>query len=339
MSLIISMALLFFIAIMNKTRNHTQPLRIAFFGTPEFSASILRTLIKHNFTPSLIITKPDAPVGRKKILTPSPVKICALENTLPLLQPQKLNDSFFEIFTTHSIDLAIVVAYGKIFPEMLLALPSYGCLNVHASLLPLYRGASPIQSVLLNGEKQTGITLMQMEKGLDSGPIIAKQAISIADDETALSLTPKLAHLGGEVLLSFLSSWERNPIKSEPQEHNLASFCTCICKQDGKIDWNQPAQKIYNTYRAFTPWPGIFSFFYHKEKSLRVRFIDISLSSEFTKELSPGTLVYKKNSLMKIVAGNGQFLLIKKLQVEGKKETTPEEFFRGYPEIKGSLFY
>lgn len=332
------MELLSLIAIMNTIHKHTQPLRLAFFGTPEFSASILRTLIKHNFTPTLIITKPDALVGRKKILTPSPVKTIALENTLPLLQPEKLDDSFFEIFATYSIDLALTVAYGKIFPQKLLSLPLYGCLNVHASLLPLYRGASPIQSALLDGEKQTGVTLMQMEKGLDSGPIIARQALLIADDETALSLTPKLASLGGEALLSFLSSWDKSPIKSEPQEHDLASFCTCIHKQDGKIDWNQPAQKIYNTYRAFTPWPGVFSSFQSKKKSLRIRLLEIKLSQEYDLKLQAGTLLYTKKC-MKVRSGDGQFLSVQKLQVEGKKPTTPEEFFRGYPEAHNSLLH
>lgn len=324
---------------MNKIKNNTnkQP-RIAFFGTPEFSAVILRLLIENNFTPSLIITKPDAFVGRKKILTQSPVKNIALKNTIDLLQPEKLDESFFEIFTTHSIELAIVVAYGKIFPQKLLSLPLHGCLNIHASLLPLYRGASPIQSALLHGEKQTGITLMQMEKGLDSGPIITTKSLSIADDDTTLTLTPKLSHLGGEVLLSFLSSWDRKLIKSKPQEHSLASFCTCIHKQDGKIDWNQPAQKIYNTYRAFTPWPGVFSFFHHKEKSLRIQCIEMKLSQEYNTDLPAGTVVYDKKC-MKIMAGDNRFLVIKKIRIEGKKETTAEEFFRGYPEAKESLFY
>ncbi len=318
--------------------NTTQIPRIAFFGTPEFSAVILRTLIENNFTPSLVITKPDAVVGRKKLLTPSPVKIIAQENSLSLLQPNKLDESFFEIFATHSIDLAIVVAYGKIFPQKLLSLPLYGCLNIHASLLPLYRGASPIQSAILYGENQTGITLMQMEKGLDSGPIIMKKSLPIAYNDTTLTLTPKLAHLGGEILLSFLSSWDRKPLISKRQKHTDASFCTCIHKQDGNIDWSQSAEIIYNTYRAFTPWPGVFSFFRHKEKSLRIRLLEMTLSQEYDTKIPAGTLLYDKKC-MKIRAGDGRCIYIQKLQVEGKQPTTPEDFFRGYPEAQNSLLH
>jgi methionyl-tRNA formyltransferase len=325
---------------MNKLKNNNNTLlsRIAFFGTPEFSAIILRTLIENNFTPSLIVTKPDALVGRKKILTPSPVKIIAQENTLSLLQPNTLDDSFFEIFKMHSIDIAIVVAYGKIFPQTLLSLPPYGCLNIHASLLPLYRGASPIQSALLYGEKETGVTLMQMEKGLDSGPIITKKSLPIAPNDTTLTLTPKLAHLGGEVLLSFLSSWKKTSIKSKPQEPSLASFCTCIHKQDGNIHWNQSAETIYNTFRAFTPWPGVFSFFSHKGKKIRIRFLEMELSQEYRENLSAGTLIFTEK-IMKIVSGDDRLLHIRKLQIEGKNPTTPEEFLRGYPEVKNVLLH
>lgn len=318
---------------MNSKNDPNPPLRIAFFGTPDFAKTILEGLIHSSFCPVLIISKPDAPVGRKKILTPSPVKNLALTHHIPLLTPQKIDTVFLKTFSSYTIDLALVVAYGKIFPKALLENPLLGCINIHASLLPDYRGASPIQSALLEGKTTTGITLMQMDEGLDTGNILAVSKVSIAPHDTTQTLTEKLSQKATSFLLKQLSQWKENIPKGVPQQTTHAQPCTRIQKKDGHIDWQKPQHLLYNTYRAFTPWPGVHSFLKKHKKSVRIKWIEMRPGKRTYPDKKPGTLVIHEETSLSIVTGDHKEISIQTLQIEGKNPISADLFIRGYSQF------
>lgn len=326
------------IAIMNNEKNDSMPHRIAFFGTPEFASIILDSLIKANFIPMVVITKPDAPVGRKKILTPSFVKRNLSIPSLTILTPDRLDDDFCSLLESFHIDVALVAAYGKIFPKKLLDIPKKGCLNVHASLLPLYRGASPIQNAILDERKQTGVTLMHMEPGLDTGPILESASIPILDSDTTETLMKKLALLGGALAVKTLPLWLEDRIEPKKQEEEQATYCTVIHKKDGHIDWKQNARTVYTTYRAFTPWPGVYSFVIYKGKNIRIKLLDIELDEAKNFTDTPGSLLLEGSSL-RIVAGDGKSILIRTLQIEGKNPLSSSDFLSGYKDMNHAILF
>ncbi|QQS60903.1 MAG: methionyl-tRNA formyltransferase [Candidatus Moraniibacteriota bacterium] len=323
---------------MNKIKNDKLSLRIGFFGTPEFSNILLKALVKAGHLPVVIVTKPDALVGRKKILTSSIVKQNAQSLNIPTLTPKKLDADFFSLYSSFQTDIAIVCAYGKIFPKELLSLPKKGCLNIHASLLPFYRGASPIQNAILDGKTETGITLMIMEPGLDTGPILKSKSILIEKNDTTETLTPKLAYLGSELVLEILPDWIKNCIEPKKQDDKLATYCKIIHKEDGHINWNQTADSVYNTFRAFTPWPGIHAFLKIKDKSLRIKFLDITTDSITIHSNPPGTIQQFEKKLF-VVTGDRKSIIIKKIQVEGKNPISSDLFLSGYRNTLNTLLF
>jgi methionyl-tRNA formyltransferase len=225
-------------------------LKFAFFGTPDIASETLEILKQHGFVPGLIVTAEDKPKGRKMIITPPPVKIWASENNIPILQPDKLDKNLFN----ESFDLFIVVAYGKIFPEWMIDMPKLGTLNIHYSLLPKYRGASPVQSAILNGDKETGVTIQKMVKELDAGPIVAQEKVIIEDSEKTPELLKKLTKTGGELLAKILPDYSDQKIESVGQQ-GQAVLCAKIKKEDGLVDLSGDPVKNYNKFRAFYEWP------------------------------------------------------------------------------------
>lgn len=235
-------------------------LNFIFFGTPDVASQTLEILKVNGYLPSLIITAPDKPKGRKMIITPPPVKVWAIENNIPFLQPEKIDQNFLDKLSTFNFQLSIVVAYGKILPEQLIKMPKLGTINIHYSLLPKYRGASPLEQALLNGDTKTGVSIQQMEYKLDSGPIIAEQETEINISETKEELRDKLIKIGGILLIENLPNIISGKTKPKQQNENDATFCKKIKKEDGLIDLNDVPKNLYNKYRAYFGWPGIFYF-------------------------------------------------------------------------------
>src|SRR5882724_4998062 len=232
-------------------------------GTPEFSVPSLERLIVDGHDVAAVFTQPDKPAGRGKHLHEPPVKAFAREHGIPVHQPAKIrsNDEVRAIFESISPDACVVVAYGKILPAWMLAIPRLGCINVHASLLPKYRGAAPINWALAKGERETGVTIMQMDVGMDTGPMLTQRSIRIADDETAPQLSVRLAQLGAELLSETLPRVERGEIAPLTQDDRDASYAPMLKREDGSIDWRMRAREIANRVRAFQPWPGTYNSF------------------------------------------------------------------------------
>lgn len=235
-------------------------IKFIFFGTPQVASNTLEILKQGGLLPCLIITSTDKPVGRKMVITPSPVKNWAIKNNIPFLQPEKIDDNFLDQISKPNADLFLVVAYGKILPEKLINIPSFGTINIHYSLLPKYRGASPVESALLNGEKTTGVSIQKMVYELDSGPIIASKSIDIDTEDSKSSLFSKLTLAGGELFLDVLPDFLNNKIKLTEQKTQGATFCYKIKKEDGEIKLDDCGLNNYNKYRAFYGWPGVFFF-------------------------------------------------------------------------------
>ncbi|MBU1091989.1 methionyl-tRNA formyltransferase [Patescibacteria group bacterium] len=237
-------------------------LKIIFFGTPEFSVKILEAMDKNGFTLVAVVTTPDKPKGRKLVLTPSPVKLWAQEHNVRFLQPTLIKDLRIKIQDLRiKPDLFVVASFGKILPKEILEIPKYGTLNVHPSLLPKLRGPSPIQTAILNGEKETGVTIMLMNEKMDEGPILAQQELRIKIQDLGFKkLEEELAKLGGKLLIETIPKWIDGKITPQPQDHNQATYSKLIKKSDGEINWNEPAEKIYNKICAFTPWPSAYYF-------------------------------------------------------------------------------
>jgi methionyl-tRNA formyltransferase len=232
-------------------------------GTPEFAVPTLARLLDDRNDVAAVFCQPDRPAGRGKHIQIPPVKALAVERGIPVYQPAKIktNPEVRDIFEKTAPDACVVAAYGKILPEWLLAIPRLGCINVHASILPAYRGAAPINWAIANGERITGVTIMQMDQGMDTGPILAMRSIDIGDQETAPELSARLSTLGAELLSETLNSIERGQIKPVPQDDTQATYAPMLKREDGLIDFNQPASRIANRIRAFQPWPAAYTFF------------------------------------------------------------------------------
>ncbi|MBU6431240.1 MAG: methionyl-tRNA formyltransferase [Patescibacteria group bacterium] len=286
-------------------------LNFVFFGTSEMSVKVLDILIKNGYTPDLVITTPDKPKGRKMILTPSPIKVFALEHNLKISQPDSL--SSYKL-SADSYQLFIVASYGKIIPKLFLEIPKLGTLNVHPSLLPKFRGPSPIQSFILSGEEKTGVTIMLMDEQVDHGTIIAQQNLGVELPSELGSSTPKrlnskqleekLAELGGQMLVDVIPKWINGEIKPIEQDHSQATFTKKITKEDGLVDLEKDSPEIiYRKFLAFQPWPGIYYFTEKNDRKTRVIITDMELSE------------------------SGE-LKIKKVKPEGKKEMDYDNFLK-----------
>lgn len=270
-----------------------------------------------HFSVELVVTQPDRPVGRKKELKSSPVKILAEKNNIPIEQPASLK----KWKPNKTVDLAIVAQYGLLIPQHVLDHPTHGVLNVHTSLLPKYRGASPIQSALIYGEKETGVTIMKMDKGLDTGDILTQGRIDIDQDDTYLELDSKLAILATPLLLQSAKDYVQGNLSPIPQENENATTCKQLSRDDGKINWKNSAEQIYNQYRGMTPWPGVWTIWNNK----RLKLLTIKPSE---KKLQPGQ-VHIENDMIYIGCKNDSIQIIE-LQLEGKKTMDAKTFSNGF---------
>jgi len=311
-------------------------MKTVFIGTPEFGAIILEGLIESVYKPVLVITATDKPAGRKQIITPPPVKVLADKHGIEIKQPEKISDFKSDLFLLKP-DMIIVAAYGQIIPKEILDIPKYGCLNIHPSLLPKYRGASPIQAAILNGDKRTGVTIMLMDEKMDHGQIINQRSIIIEEKEGAKTLHDKLADLGLNLLLETISNMERGLTKLTPQDDNQATFTKILNKAEGIINWKKSAEMIEREIRAFEYWPGSFTFWTKLNTPLRLKITKAKvLKSIKGIDFAIGqTFVVQKGGLG-IQCGN-DFLVIERLQLEGKEEISSEEFLRGYPSFIGAI--
>lgn len=265
-------------------------LNIAFFGTDEVSIAILEELKNKNFIPKVIITQPDKPQGRKLVLTSPPVKIWAEENNIKILQPEKLDKEFREILLKEDWDLFIVASYGKIIPEKVIEIPKYKTINVHPSLLPLYRGPTPVEQAILDDAKETGVTIMRMDKELDHGPIIEQEMVYFENWPDKPEVLDQLAHLGGKILAEIIPDWIAGNIDEQEQDHDLATFTNLIEKKDGEINLEDDPYKNFLKYKAYKPWPG--TFFFKDGKRIKITEADFTPSSR--PELGSGSFIIKK---------------------------------------------
>ncbi len=302
-------------------------LKIAFAGTPELAAIALSRILETNsISVEFVLSQPDRPAGRGRKVKASPVKELALEHALPVYQPNNSAEIDPENLLS-SVDLMVVAAYGMLLPEEILNRPKYGCINIHTSLLPRWRGAAPIQRAIEAGDKQTGVTIMQMEVGLDTGPMILKKICDIESDDTAAILHDKLAKLGAEGIIEVLKMYQSERPIAEIQDDNNATYAKKLSKAEAKVDWEQSAEIIERKIRAFNPAPIC-----HSEingQTMRIWEARIGNVNGATK---PGTIIGKIDNGIEIACGNGS-LIITRLQLPGKKPITAKQFLNGRPDF------
>src|SRR3989339_517499 len=306
---------------------------IIFFGTHTFAATILQGLIDSGlFDIRLVITQPDRPVGRKQEMQKSPVKLLAEKHSLQLDQPTTLRSYVLSPMSNGVVhktyDVGICAQYGLIIPERVLNLPKMGIINVHTSLLPRYRGASPIQTALMNGETQTGVTIMKMDAGLDTGPIILQKMLDIAPDDTYTTIDEKMAKIAILGLLEAIPQYISGALQPVPQDNSKATTTKQLTREDGRVDWQKTAQEIYNQCRGLTPWPGVWTEFDPSTSlraSKRVKLIKIK---PIDKNIKHGTWNMEQDGLF--VGCKTGAIEIEELQVEGKKKQSAKEFVNGY---------
>lgn len=305
-------------------------MRTVFMGTPDFSVPVLAALAESGCTVAAVVTQPDRPKGRGKGVAMSPVKEKALEYGIPVLQPRKVRDpAFVEELRSCEPDVCVVAAFGQILSREVLAVPRYGCINVHASLLPRYRGASPIQQVILDGETETGVTTMMMDEGLDTGDILLQKVIPIAPDETGGSLFDKLSEAGGPLLIETLRRLEAGTLIRTPQSGETC-YAGMIRKSMGEICWSRPAAELERLVRGMDPWPSAYTKLNGKTlKIWRAEVDPVPADGE------PGMVAWVKKDALAIVTGEGT-LILRELQLEGKKRMPADAFLRGYPVQPGT---
>ena len=304
----------------------SKKIKIIFVGTPDFGVlSLIELINDENFDIISVITQKDKKIGRKQELRAPIIKETALEYNLPVLQPKKISN-IAEKIKQLSPDLIIVIAYSQIIPKKILEIPEYGVLNVHASLLPKYRGASCIQAAIANGDKNTGVTIMQMDQNLDTGPILAQKKIEIKNTDTSEILFNKLSRLGAEILIPTIKNYIKNKIKPIPQDDSIANYVNILKKSDGHINWNKAAKEQERFIRAMHPWPGSFGKLETKNQTIKI--IEVEHEPILINKHKSGTIFLDNNKLFIQCAKNS--LEIKKLQLSGKKIMTDKEFINGY---------
>ena len=302
------------------------PLRIAFCGTPEFAVPSLRRLLADpEFSVEAVVTQPDRPRGRGQELSASPVKQVALEAGVQVYQPERIKrDESVEFFTRLAVDAVVIIAYGQIISARLIAIPRLGWINLHGSLLPKYRGAAPINWAIANGETVTGLTTMQIDAGMDTGPMLLREEIEIGPDETATELARRMSEAGAPLMAETLTKLARGVIAPVAQDSSLASYAPLLEKEHGKIDWSLPARQIYNHMRGFSPWPGAYSTFRAQTCQIWGRPAD-SAAGEGG---APGTVLASGDAI-DVVCGERSLLRLETVQLEGRKRVTAREFVNG----------
>jgi methionyl-tRNA formyltransferase len=300
-------------------------------GTPEFAVPSLKKLLDENYDVCAVFTKPDKPQGRKMTITPPPVKVYAQERGIEVFQPEKLKtQETYELIKNLNPDLIIVVAYGKILPKNIIEFPKYGCINVHGSLLPKYRGAAPIQWSIINGDKLTGITTMFMDEGLDTGDILLQSKVFINDSETSEDLKKRLSDVGAELLIKTLKKLEDGTLERIKQNDNEATLSPPLDKITGNIDWENPAEEIHNLIRGSNPWPIA-------QTTLRGKLFKIYKSKVSTHHSAYPGKVVATNPLI-IGCGKNTSLELIEVQIEGKKRMPASDFARGYRLTDKTIF-
>ena len=299
-------------------------LNLIFCGTPQFAVPTLEKLVDADFRVHLVVTQPDRPKGRGLELVASPVKQSALKLNLPITQPDRIktNDEFRAQLTALQPDAIIVVGYGRIIPQWMLDLPPLGNLNLHASLLPKYRGAAPIQWAIANGETVTGVTTMRIDAGLDTGDILQQQELAIAPNDTAETLAPRLAAIGANLMVETLRGLQAGSIRQHPQDNSKATLAPILKKEDGLVDFSRSASDILNRIRGFQPWPGAYTKF--RGKTLQI------IHARPTIDAVPPTELRADSNRLLVGCAHNTSLELLEVQLEGKKRTSAADFLRGY---------
>lgn len=291
-------------------------------GTPEFAVPTLKALTESEDELAAVISQPDKHRGRGRKLEPTPTKLFAEEHNIPVLQPAKVKtDEFLDELRALRPEVIVVAAYGKILPGALLEIPPHGCINVHPSLLPKYRGASPIRGAVLSGDKITGVTIMQLDEGMDTGDILLQEVMPIEHEDTAETLSPRLSKLGAELIIQTIKLLKEGLLEPKKQDDSLATHTSMLKKEDGLIDWRRSADEIRNLIRGMQPWPGAYT--YLGQKMLKIYSSEISHTGG-----SPGEVLGSSREVLEVACGEGS-LLIKELQIEGGKRLDTKSFLAG----------
>ena len=309
------------------------PLRVAFFGTPEFAVPSLAALIESRHDMVALVSQPDRPKGRGQKLQPTPTKQVALDAGIPVLQPAKIKDeAFLDAFRDLRVDLGVVAAYGRILPDALLAIPPMGMINVHASLLPAYRGAAPVHRAVIDGIVQTGVTIMRVVRELDAGPMLARVTRPIATDETSVDVERGLARLGAGLLLEVIEQLATGTAKEEPQDDSAATYAAKITREEGTLDWALPAAAIHDRVRGLQPWPLVSARLDgHRYLLHRTAHDPQSVAA------APGAIVEAAGDRLVVATAHGT-LQILQLQPEGRRVLSSREFLAGYRIRPGMIF-
>lgn len=336
--------------------NETSEIRIIFWGTPEFAIPAFEALFNNGYSVVAAVTNPDEPKGRKQILTPPPVKVFAQKHGIPVFQPNNLkienwaesqsfgfrrakpgNSPRGRILKIPEADLYIVAAYGKIIPKGIIELPKYGALNIHPSLLPRWRGPSPIQHAILAGDTETGVTIMLMDEKADHGPAIAASSLQLpaSSRPTYRELHDELAKLGAKLLIETLPKWLKGKITPVPQDDAKATYSKILKKEDGRIDWERPAFAIERQIRAFREWPGSYTLWQKNDQRIRLEIEEVEVNDEAKVLSRPGLARQNEKGFLIIQAGQGGIRVLK-LKHEGKKSLSAKEFLNGYKDIIGT---
>ncbi len=314
-------------------------MKIIFLGTPEFGSICLKKMIESGYKPNLVITNPDRPAGRGKKITESPVSRTAKEHGIPLIKPEKIADASAEIKKIEP-DIMVVAAYGQYIPLWMIGLPKKGILNVHPSLLPKYRGSSPIQYAILNKEKKTGVTIMLINEEMDKGDILAVKEHPIRKEQTYEELFDDLALIGSELLVDTIPKWIDGEIKAKKQRDANSVYSKILDRYDGKIDWKNDAERIESQVRAFNPWPGSYTYFTfrnsNEEKLLKILEGGILKQTKDGPFGPPGKTYVAPNGNIAVQTGK-HFFIIKKFQIEGKKPMRTEDYLKGSLDLIGLI--
>ena len=317
-----------------------KPYRIAFFGTSDFAVPILERLASDgDFSIAHVVTQPDKPAGRKRVLTASPVKRAAEALGLAIWQPATLKDeAAFERLSALGVDALVVVAYGKILPKRILEIPAFGGVNVHGSILPFYRGASPISAAIAAGEKETGVTIMKMDERMDEGPVLAIEKLPIGDEETTETLSRRLSALAADVIAPTLKLYLEGMLQPTPQDHAKASYTKILAREDGRVDWTKGAVEIERFARAMRPWPEAHALWTRKGVPLKLTIKKAAVMSPTAKcdaTGRPGTVCRLADGTLGVNCGQGS-LQLQEIQLEGKNAVDVRSFLNGYPDLVGA---
>jgi len=305
-------------------------MKIVFMGTPQFAVPALRHLVLNDYDIAAVYTRPDKPSGRGRQLAFSPVKQAALELGLPLVQPYSLRkEEAVAELASFEPDVIVVAAYGRILPQPVLELPEYGCINIHPSLLPRHRGASPVAGAILAGDEFSGVSIMLLDEGLDTGPVLSRARIPVMDGDTAGSLTARLSIIAAHLLLDVLPDWVKGRVKPRPQDEAIATCSGTIGKEDGQIDWRQPAVEIWRRVRAYNPWPGSYTRWLGKTLKILE-----AIPLPGVEDAGVGRVVALPEGGFGVGSGAG-VLEVLSVQLEGKRAMTAEEFIRGQRHLVG----